>query len=140
MASPWEIDPTDPADRDGAGVDDNDDETTTTSLPPENPPSVEDSIRRLEERHRALKKDLDTMKIPSISKINLRNPAEVQEYINAAKRFIRARFPNPNAKFLEGIRFGTQEPNRLVVVGPKGGEQPIFKLDETGFMQSFIKK
>ena len=118
MASPWEIDPTDPADRDGAGVDDNneDDETTTTSLPPENPPSFEDSLRRLEERHRALRNDLDTMKIPPISKINLRNPAELQQYIKDAQCFIRARFPNVSEKFLSDIRLGTEERNRLVAI------------------------
>ena len=137
---PGEIDPTNP-DRDGTGVDDSDDadETTTTSFPSE---SSAENIRRLEERHKALKDDIDTMKIPSISKFNLRNPEEVREYINDAKRFIRARFPTVDEKLLNAISFATQPntKNRLVVVGLKGGEQLIFNVDETAFIQGFISK
>ena len=122
---------------------DDDDAETTTSLPSESPESWKgaEKIRRLEARHKALKADLDTMKIPSISKFNLRNSEEVREYINAAKRFIRTRFPNVDEKLLNAITFGKQpNANRLVVLGSKGGEQLIFKVDETGFMQGFISK
>ena len=64
------------------------------------------------------------------------------KYINDAKRFIKARFPEVSERLLNDIRLGkTQKTaNRLVVVGPKGGEQPIFKADNTGFMQDFIKR
>ena len=66
-------------------------------------------------------------------------PDMVEKLIADAKEFLRRRFPGIDSDALGPIRLGTGKfLNRLVVVGPQGGETPIFKVNNKGFMQSFL--
>ena len=107
---------------------DDDDDTTTTSLPPEayKEPVTDASLRA---RLNALRDgNIETL-----------TPATAEQLINDTKGFLKARFPEIDFGALGEIRFGTDNyRNRLVVEGPQGGETPIFKVDNKGFMQAFL--
>ena len=123
---------------------DNDDADDTTTLPPENPsraptqdPSY-DSIEAIESRLRALRDGLDYIEIPYPVNRESFDPEKVQELIAQKKRFLRARFPGVDFEKLGTIKIGTKYPTRLVVMGSRGGESPIFTAKGDGFMKSFL--
>ena len=120
---------------------DDDDDTTTTSLPPEvyKEPVTDASLRARLNALRDMQDALDNSQIPTVGNIETLTPATAEQLINDTKGFLRARFPEIDFGALGQIRFGTDNyRNRLVVEGPQGGETPIFKIDNKGFMQTFL--
>ena len=145
MAGVDDYDPTRPNENpwvdDNLDNDDDDETTTTTSFPSEgykDPITIENIQARLNALGDVRVK-LDNSKIPTVENVENLAPAEAQKMIQGTKEFLRARFPNIDLKRIGTIRFGvTKYPNRIVAVGDKGGETPIFKIDGKGFMQEFL--
>ena len=120
---------------------DGDNDTTTTSLQPEVfQESVTDaSLRARLNALRDMQDALDKSQIPTVGNVETLTPATAEQSINDTKWFLRARIPEIDFDALGPIRFGTGKfLNRLVVEGPQGGETPIFKVDNKGFMQAFL--
>ena len=67
---------------------------------------------------------------------------EKQGYIEGARVSIKNSYPKVNFSKLGPISFGKKPDTQgdYVVLGPKGGETPIFKKDGSGFLKSFLVK
>ena len=121
---------------------DNDDADDTTSLPPENPSRAPtqyyppDSIKDIETRLRALRDGFDSSEIPSPVNLQSFAPEKVQELISRTKSYLRARFPDVDFEQLGQIKIGTKYPTRLVVVGSRGAEIPIFTAKGDSFART----
>ena len=71
---------------------------------------------------------------------NLLSIEEKKEQIELAKRFIKNRYPNVNFSKLGPIVYSKKNPLVLVVLGPKGGESPLFLKDGSDLVQSALNK
>ena len=82
--------------------------------------------------------DLSKQDIP-----NLKEDLFIKELKNEQKekgrRMIKSRYPNASLKNLV-IGFSSKSPLELVVIGPRGGETPIFLKDGSDFHGSFLSK
>ena len=164
MASPWEIDPTDPADRDGAneggavGGDSAGDSTLPPSLqPPEdidrtnpfNPTgastpyphdddgeTIELSSLPDEEAAAFLGPDY----IPSVTEVDFVDEDEKERRLEQVKRFIKDKFPKVDFQKLGPLGLGKRAENRFrfVKFGGRGGEARIVKNDNSGLLKSFV--
>ena len=166
MTEPWEIDPTEP-DRDGAGAaggaaggDFAGDITLPPPLqPPQdidrtNPfeptggtstpyPPPDDAGETNELSNMNLDEwELDTDDIPIVTEVDYVDADERTRLIEKGKRFIKDQFPNVDFKKLGPIGLGKKPENkyRLVRYGAKGGEDTIFKKDNSGLLKSFIDR
>ena len=81
---------------------------------------------------------LDISSNPTVE--NLLSLEEQKEEIENAKRFIKNRYPNVDFKKLGPIVYSKKTPLELVVLGPKGGESPLFLKNGSDLVQSALNK
>ena len=166
MATPGEIDPTEPG-RDGAGAEGGavggDSAGDSTLPPPIQPPqdidrtnpfqpkgsstpypphdsgeAIELTTMNLEER------DLNPDEIPLLS--DFLHPDDQQRMIDDTNRLIQDKFPQADFSRIDPIGFGKKPENRGEIVtfgkgkGGKYGETRVLKKDGSGFLKSFTDK
>ena len=97
---------------------------------------TEDLERRLADLRRdSITGLLNTTKIP-----NVENPLSYEERekeIQRVRNFIKARYPNTDFSKLV-IRFSSEKPMDIVVLGKKGGKTKIIKDNGSDFQKSFL--
>ena len=166
MATPWDIDPTDPEgdrDGDGAGAEGGamgGDSAGDTTLPP--PPQPPEDIDRTnpfkptgastpyppEDTGETIElSDMDIYEIwlnpddfPLLT--DFTSPDEKKTVIERAHRFLNDKFPNVDFDKLGPIGFNKKLGNEdtIVRLGPKGGEESVSKNDGSGFLKSFTDR
>ena len=164
MSEPWEIDPTNP-DGEGAGAEGGavggDSAGDTTIPPPLQPPQdidrtnsleptggtltpypPEDTSETIEFDKMPFDELLDPDDIPTVTNVDYIDEDEQERIIEKGKRFIKDKFRNVNFKELGPIGLGKKPENKyqLVHYGTTGGEDRIFKKDNSGFLKSFTDK
>ena len=164
MASPEEIDPIDPADRDGAdkgGAVGGDFAGDSTLPPPLQPPedidrknpfnptgastpyphdddgeTIELSSLPDEEATAFLGPD----HIPSVTEVDFVDEDEKERRLEQVKRFLKDKFPKVDFQNLGPLGLGKRAENRFSFVkfGTRGGESRIIKADNSGLLKSFV--
>ena len=115
-----------------------------TSFGGEKTPLVSHTDDELSRRLSALRENaitgiLDVSKIPN-ARENPLSQENQNKQIERAKRYIKLRFPSVDFNKLGPIRYSSKNPLQLVVIGPGGGETPIFLKDGSDFQQQLLNK
>ena len=157
MATPGEIDPTEPG-RDDAGAAGGaiggDSAGDSTLPPPLQPPEDIDRTNPFQPQRSSTpyppeddgeaielsNMDLNEEDIPLLTDFLKGN--EQKTALAKARRFIKDKFPKVDFRKLGPIGFSKKPGNEDTIVrfGPKGGGKPVFKKDGSGFLKSFIDR
>ena len=99
--------------------------------------------KQLDDRLRALRRNHETNLLITEGIPTVENPLgfyDRQRDIQISRDFIKKQYPNADlSKLVIGFSSNPKKPMDIVVKGPKGGEQKIFKDDGSGFQKSFLK-
>ena len=164
MATPWEIDPTEP-DRDGAGAEGGavgGDSAGDSTLPPPlqlpedidrtNPfqptgastPYPHDAYDEAFELSSFPDEEADAFLgpdyIPSATELDFYDADDQERQLEKVKRFIKDKFPKVDFHKLGLLGLGKKIENqfKFVKFGARGGESRIVKADNSGLLKSFV--
>ena len=152
MASPWEIDPTDPG-RDGAGAEGGavgGDSAGDSTLPPPqdidrtNPFQPQGSSTPYSSHDSGEAIELANMNLDEVPL--LFDSDDQQRAIDDTNRLIQDKFPQADFSRIDPIGFGKKPENLGEIVtfgkgkGDKYGETRVFKKDGSGFLKAFTDK